>query len=96
MKLFLVAKAFDVLTIVEVTFKLLQVFLLAFIAIIASQPVDESAVAGSKADDVVKKFIESDDEEVHDMEGSELILKLIEKKIAKLTKKCYKLGGCGK
>lgn len=57
---------------------------------------DESVAAVSKADDAVKKFIESDDEEVHDMEGSELILKLIEKKIAKLTKKCYKLGGCGK
>lgn len=75
----------------------MQIVLLALVAIAASQPIDESqpAAAVSNVDVAVMKFIESDDDEVHDMEGSELVLKLIQKKIAKLTAKCYKLGGCG-
>ena len=35
------------------------------------------------------------DPELHDLEGSEDLLKIVYKKIDHWLKKCYKLGGCG-
>lgn len=61
-------------------------------AITASQPVDEAVPVGIPVGGVA---VAVEAEPVHDMEGSEAGLKLIEHKLDHWLKKCYKKGGCG-
>lgn len=68
-----------------------QIALLGLAAIVASQPVDEAAAP----DGVPVGGVAVEAEPIHDMEGSEAGLKLIEHKLEHWLKKCYKKGGCG-
>lgn len=62
------------------------------IAVVVCQPV---AVSNGNNEAAVEKFMDPESETV-DMEASEVLLKIVEKKIAKLIIKCHKLGGCKK
>ncbi|KZS12842.1 Uncharacterized protein APZ42_022081 [Daphnia magna] len=71
--------------------KFILIALLGLAAIVASQPVDEAAAP----DGVPVGGVAVEAEPIHDMEGSEAGLKLIEHKLEHWLKKCYKKGGCG-
>lgn len=56
------------------------------VSFVVSQPVEQNPVPVAA--------VESDPE-LHDLEGSEDLLKIVYKKLDHWIKKCYKLGGCG-